>query len=175
MAVMDSMDLPQQVRTDLHNKIPLEIRKWGPLKVWLAENNIPPRMCQQLGALQKKQYKLIHQRRVKMPLDQHPKGDQKEQQQLSSQQDQQPQQSQEPGQNDAGPDSQMAQSLAFEPWGSESRQMAQSSPEPRKEGLNVMSLLNDDPPPSQPEEVNSRSGTPEDYFLFRPGPNDRIG
>lgn len=174
MAVMDSMDLPQQVRTDLYNKIPLEIRKWGTLKVWLAENNIPPRVRKQLGALQKKQYKLIRHRRAKMPLDQHPKGDQEEQQQLSSQQEQQPQQSQEPGQNDAGPDSQMVQSLAFEPWGSESRQMAQSSPEPRKEGLNIMPLLNDDTPPAQPKEVNSRPGTPEDYFSFKPGPSDYI-
>ncbi|CAG1972118.1 unnamed protein product [Fusarium graminearum] len=174
IAVMDSMDLPQQVRTDLYNKIPLEIRKWGTLKVWLAENNIPPRVRKQLGALQKKQYKLIRHRRAKMPLDQHPKGDQEEQQQLSSQQEQQPQQSQEPGQNDAGPDSQMVQSLAFEPWGSESRQMAQSSPEPRKEGLNIMPLLNDDTPPAQPKEVNSRPGTPEDYFSFKPGPNDYI-
>ncbi|UZP43119.1 hypothetical protein NXS19_010935 [Fusarium pseudograminearum] len=174
LAMLDSMDLPPQVLKGLHNQIPPKINKWGPLKAWLIENKIPRRMRKQLESIQQKQFQLLSQRRAKMPPDQHPKGDQEEQQQLSSQQDQHPQQSQEPGQNDAGPDSQMAQSLAFEPWGSESRQMAQSSKEPRKEGLNVMSLLNDDPPPSQPKEVNSRPGTPEDYFSFRPGPSDHI-
>ncbi|KAF0636757.1 hypothetical protein FPSE5266_08808 [Fusarium pseudograminearum] len=174
LAMLDSMDLPPQVLKGLHNQIPPKINKWGPLKAWLIENKIPRRMRKQLESIQQKQFQLLSQRRAKMPPGQHPKGDQEEQQQLSSQQDQHPQQSQEPGQNDAGPDSQMAQSLAFEPWGSESRQMAQSSTEPRKEGLNVMSLLNDDPPPSQPKEVNSRPGTPEDYFSFRPGPSDHI-
>jgi hypothetical protein len=102
LAMMDSMDLPPQVLTQLQNQIPPEIKKWGPLKVWLQQNNIPPHMRNQLAAIQQKQFQLIIQRRAMMPQQQQqqPQGQQPGQQ-FSPQQ--QAQQQQQIGQSTANP------------------------------------------------------------------------
>ncbi|KAI6765229.1 hypothetical protein HG531_012328 [Fusarium graminearum] len=154
LTMMDSMDLPPQVLTQLGNQIPPEIKKWGVLKIWLQQNKIALNMRDQLAAIQQKQFQLILQRRAIMLTQQHPKEDQEEQQQFSSQQDKLPQQSQETGQKDAQPDSEIAplpnsNTHRWEPLELTTPQVAQNSPKPRKEGLNIMSLLNDDPPPPQ--------------------------
>ncbi|KAK6706997.1 hypothetical protein SNK04_008005 [Fusarium graminearum] len=104
LAMMDSMDLPPQVLAQLQNQIPPEIKKWGPLKVWLQQNNIPAHMRNQLAAIQQKQFQLILQRRATMmpqqQQQQQPQGQQPGQQFSPQQQAQQPQQL---GQNAVNP------------------------------------------------------------------------
>ncbi|KAH7252415.1 hypothetical protein BKA59DRAFT_160333 [Fusarium tricinctum] len=100
MAMMDSMDLPPQVLNQLQNQLPPDIKKWGHLKGWLLQNNIPGQLRTQLSAIQQKQFQLIVQRRASMipQQPQQPQGPQQGQQMSSQQQAQLPQQ---PGQNNA--------------------------------------------------------------------------
>lgn len=106
LAMMDTMDLPPQVLSQLQGQIPPEIKKWGPLKLWLQQNNIPPHMRNQLAAIQQKQFQLIVQRRAaNMPQQQQQQlnGQQPGQQLSPQQQVPQPQQPQQPGQNAVNP------------------------------------------------------------------------
>lgn len=58
--------------------------------------------------------------------------------------------------------------------GPELPQIAQDSPKPRKEGLNIMSLLNDDPPPQRPELGNGMA-SPNPFALFPTLQNSKTG
>ncbi|KAH7188320.1 uncharacterized protein B0J16DRAFT_317989 [Fusarium flagelliforme] len=109
LAMMDSMDLPPQVATQLQGQIPPEIKKWGPLKLWLQQNNNTQHMRNQLAAIQQKQFQLILQRRM-MPQQQpqQPQGQQPGPQFSPQQQPQQPQQPQQLGPNAANPGMQAA-------------------------------------------------------------------
>ncbi|KAF5231674.1 hypothetical protein FAUST_9141 [Fusarium austroamericanum] len=143
-----------QVLTQLENQIPPEIKKWGPLKVWLQQNNIPAHMRNQLAAIRQKQYQLILQRRATMT--------------------QKPQHLQMPGQNDAKTDSlPNSDTHRLEPLELTTPHMAQNSPKPRTEGLNIISLLNDDPP-KQPEIENGMR-SPDWFPLFPAIQNSMTG
>ncbi|KAK2594946.1 hypothetical protein QQS21_007349 [Conoideocrella luteorostrata] len=78
-AMMDAMDLPPQVQ-NLVGQLPVEVKKWRDLKIWLSRNStLPPQIRGQLGALQQRQFQVLMQRRASMH--------------------QQQQQQQQPGQN----------------------------------------------------------------------------
>ncbi|KAJ4268784.1 hypothetical protein NW762_002852 [Fusarium torreyae] len=127
VAMMDSMDLPPQVLNQLH-QVPPDMKKWGQLKLWLQQNNIPQNVRTQLAAIQQKQFQLILQRRSSMMPQQQPQGQQQGQQQLSPQQGQQPQQSQQPGQNNANPGMQAAGGPGPNPMQAARPQMPQNLP-----------------------------------------------
>ncbi|KAL5626839.1 hypothetical protein FOBRF1_001182 [Fusarium oxysporum] len=96
LAMMDSMELPPQVLTQLQAQLPPEVKKWGQLKIWLQQNNIPQQLRTQLAAVQQRQFQLALQRRASIMQQQQPG---QPGQQLSPQQ----QQPQQPGQNNANP------------------------------------------------------------------------
>jgi hypothetical protein len=98
LAMMDSMELPPQVLTQLQSQLPPEVKKWGQLKIWLQQNNIPQQLRTQLAAVQQRQFQLALQRRASIMQQQQPG---QPGQQLSPQQ--QGQQPQQPGQNNANP------------------------------------------------------------------------
>ncbi|KAF9765425.1 hypothetical protein IL306_002290, partial [Fusarium sp. DS 682] len=98
LAMMDSMELPPQVLTQLQSQLPPEVKKWGQLKLWLQQNNIPQQLRTQLAAIQQRQFQLALQRRASIMQGQQPG---QPGQQLSPQQ--QGQQPQQPGQNNANP------------------------------------------------------------------------
>ncbi|KAJ4252932.1 hypothetical protein NW762_010838 [Fusarium torreyae] len=68
---MDAMDLPPQVLNQLHH-VPPDVKKWGQLKLWLQQNNIPQNVRNQLAAIQEKQVQLVLQRRSSMLPQQQP-------------------------------------------------------------------------------------------------------
>ncbi|KAL6407256.1 hypothetical protein AUP68_10085 [Ilyonectria robusta] len=62
IAMMDSMDLPPQVLAQL-GQVPAELKKWGALKMWLGQKNIPQQVRNQLSTIQQKQFQLLLQER----------------------------------------------------------------------------------------------------------------
>ncbi|KAF4469947.1 gall11 coactivator, partial [Fusarium albosuccineum] len=96
IAMMDSLDLPPQVLQQL-NQVPADIKKWGQLKIWLNQNNIPQQVRSQLAAIQQKQFQLTLQRRSGFMAQQQAQQQQQGQPQQPPQQQTQPQMPQ-PGQ-----------------------------------------------------------------------------
>ncbi|KAJ6446668.1 PHD finger domain-containingprotein [Purpureocillium lavendulum] len=64
--MMDQMDLPPQVHAQIA-QLPLEIKKWRDLKIWLSQNNtLPQNVKSQLSNLQQRQFQVLMQRRASM-------------------------------------------------------------------------------------------------------------
>ncbi|RFU73556.1 hypothetical protein TARUN_8685, partial [Trichoderma arundinaceum] len=62
--LMDSMDLPPNIVSQI-GVLPVEVKKWRDLKLWISQNNtLPPNIRSQLATLQQKQFQMIMQRRA---------------------------------------------------------------------------------------------------------------
>lgn len=109
VAMMDSMDLPPQVISQL-GQIPPEVKKWGALKIWLGQNNVNTNVRAQLGAIQAKQFSLLLQKRNMMPQPPQQQAQQQVQQQVQPQQQPQPHQPQQSQQQSAQQQRQQQQS-----------------------------------------------------------------
>ncbi|CVL12399.1 uncharacterized protein FPRN_03605 [Fusarium proliferatum] len=63
-AMMDSMDFPLELLTQLKTVIPPEVTEWGQLKIWLQQKNVPQQIQTDLLNIQYRQFHL--------PLQRHP-------------------------------------------------------------------------------------------------------
>lgn len=69
--MMDSMDLPPQVLSQLRAVLPPELKKWSQLKAWLPNSNLAPPVNQrQLLNLQAQQFRQVLERREIPPAGQ---------------------------------------------------------------------------------------------------------